>query len=148
MGWFSRLIHKDTDIISNMFDLEPWLKAIGFDVQKAEDISQGGVLLNRLKLSKGSLRLAILWDGRILNILQKHDLPADPNFRTFQDFHMKTHYFVLTYGQPGHTLIVKTSMFMSLETPVVASSIERLLSFWQDHLNLVEVVKPFMGDTR
>lgn len=140
MGWLSRLIHKDTDLIGNMFELEPHLKSIGFEVEKLEDVSQGGVLLNRLRIRRAPLNLTTVWDGEILSILQKHELKSDLNWRSYQNFHLKNHYFVLTYGLPGPILIVKQSIFMSLDTPIVAASLERMLSFWDTHLDLSQVL--------
>jgi len=89
MGWLSRLIHKDTDLIQNMFDLEPHLKSIGFNVEKLEDASQGGTLINRLRIQRNSLNLTAAWDGEVLNFLQKHTLQSDLNWRAYQQVHSK-----------------------------------------------------------
>lgn len=140
MGWLSRLVHKETDLIQNMFDIEPHLKSLGFTVEKLEDVLHDGVLINRLRIEKSALKLTTVWDGEILSILQKHDLRSDLNWRTYQDFHFNNHYFVLTYGLPGPTLIVKQSIFMSLGTPIVAASLERMLSFWDTHLDLSQIL--------
>ena len=141
MGWLSGIVHKDTDLIYNLNDVEPSLKAIGFKVEKVGDAMVGSVMMERLKVQKGRLVLALTWDGTTLTILQKHDLASDPDFRAMQDFHAKNNYFVLTYGLPGRTLIVKHSILMSPQTPVVAATIRRILSFWDKYLNLSAFIR-------
>lgn len=136
MGWFSKLLYKDTDLISDMYDLESCLKSIGFDVTKMDDTSQNDVLLNRVKARRGKLELTAVWDGELITFLQKWELSGPPDPVKYMEFHQTKNYFTLTYGGTGHTIIVKHSAVMFRETPLIASSIQRVLLTWEEGVNI------------
>ncbi len=136
MGWFAKLLYKETDLISTIYDLDPCLKAIGFEVEMIDDVTINDVIFNRRKAKRGGLELTALWDGEMLTFLQTHQLANAPNVAKYQEFHGTNNYFTLTYGSLGHTLIVKHSMTMANGTPVVASSIQRVLLVWENYINI------------
>lgn len=141
MGWLSRLAYKDTDIIYTLKELEPSINAHGFHTERAEDATLEGRNIQRLRVQKGDLKLMILWDGSVLTILQKFDLKEDPNTREMQNFHLRNNYFALAYGLPGRTLILRHTIHMSNDMPIIAGSVRRILTAWEKHLDLRAIVK-------
>ncbi|WP_298841989.1 hypothetical protein [uncultured Salinicola sp.] len=141
MGWISKLVHKDTDLICTLKELQPSISAHGFHVERAEDAFLEGKRVQRLRVQRGGLKLMMLWDGAILTILQKFDLKEDPDIREMQNFHLRNNYFALAYGLPGRTLIVRHTIHMSDDMPIIAGSVRRILTAWEKHLDLTAIVK-------
>lgn len=91
MGWFSKLLHKETDIVRTIYELRSWMKAIGFSVSEIETAIPGErSSFDRFKARRGSLHLVILWDGEVATFLQHQDFGGRLiNFDKYQDLHVK-----------------------------------------------------------
>lgn len=137
MGWFSKVLYRETDTVSTAAELEGCFKGIGFTVEKdeffrdADELFEKPVMIERFKIARKGFKLTVIWDGKVVTFLQKIDVDQEPLFLAYQQFHLHRRYLVLTYGGPDQTVIVKHTLYMSIECPVVAASIERVLNIWE-----------------
>ncbi len=141
MGWFKKLLHKETDTVRTIYELRSWMNAIGFSVTEIDSVSRDELVsFDRFKAQRGSLNLVVVWDGEVATFLQNQDFDGRLiNYDKYQEFHVNKRYFVITYGQPNNAIIVKHSVFMSNETPIIAASVDRVMQTW-DSLNLHDII--------
>jgi len=141
MGWFSKALYKETDLLSTIYDLRAWMGALDFRIEDMHDkfSDDDTKLLQRFRARRQQLELVVVWDGDVATFLQQHTMSSSLDFERYQRFHNQKRYFVLTYG--GNTLIVKHSVFISNETPIIAASIGRVMEAW-DNLDLSPLKQP------